>query len=91
VFYGDGRGQETGIFTLPKWSDLSLYEARGGEGDSEAAYLVAGLSCLSRSSNQTNETDRKNQMDPIPATRRRMFDYKTGTHFLGAAMFIPGT
>jgi hypothetical protein len=29
-------------------------------------------------------------MDQIPATRRGMCDYKTWTHFLGAAMFIPG-
>ncbi len=29
-------------------------------------------------------------MDQIPATRCSMCDYKTWTHFLGAAMFIPG-
>jgi len=34
--------------------------------------------------NQTNE------MNQIPATRREMCDYKTWTHYLGAAMFIPG-
>ena len=32
----------------------------------------AGLSCLSRSSNHTHETGRKNQMNQIPATRREM-------------------
>ena len=31
-----------------------------------------------------------NQTNQIPATRRRMCDYKTWTHFLGAAMFILG-
>jgi len=29
-------------------------------------------------------------MDQIPATRRSMYEYKTWTHFLGLAMFIPG-
>jgi hypothetical protein len=32
----------------------------------------AGLSCLSGSSNQTNETDRRNQMNQLLATRREM-------------------
>ena len=31
-----------------------------------------GLSCLSQSSNHTHETDRRNQIDQIPATRREM-------------------
>ena len=50
----------------------------------------AGLSCLFRSSNQANETDQTDQMDQIPATHCEICDYKTRTHFLGAAMFIPG-
>jgi hypothetical protein len=29
-------------------------------------------------------------MNQILAPRRSMCDYKTWTHFLGAAMFIPG-
>jgi hypothetical protein len=29
-------------------------------------------------------------MNQIPATRGGMCDYKIWTHFLGAAMFIPG-
>jgi hypothetical protein len=43
-----------------------------GKGDSEAVYQVAGLTCLSRSSNQTKGTDRRNQMNQISATRREM-------------------
>jgi hypothetical protein len=46
-------------------------------GDSKAVYLVRGLSCLSRSSNHTNERDRRNQMNQIPATRCDMLDGKT--------------
>jgi hypothetical protein len=49
----------------------------GGEGDSEQSLWYAGLSCLSRSSNQTNEADQRNKMDQIPATRREMLDCKT--------------
>ena len=40
--------------------------------DSKAVYLVAGLSCLSRSSNQTNETDQGNQMNQLRTMRREM-------------------
>jgi hypothetical protein len=32
----------------------------------------AGLACLSRSSNQPNEADQRNQMNQLPATRREM-------------------
>jgi hypothetical protein len=45
--------------------------------DSGPFIWFAGLSCLSRSSNQTHETDRRNQMDQIPATRREMLDCKS--------------
>jgi hypothetical protein len=58
--------------------------------DSGPFIWCAGRACLVRSSNHTDETDRRNQMNQIPATRRGMCDYKTWTHFLGAAMFIPG-
>ena len=44
---------------------------------SSSLIWCAGLSCLSRSSNHTHETDRRNQMDQIPATRRDMLDCKT--------------
>jgi hypothetical protein len=37
----------------------------------------AGLSCLARSTNHTHETDRRHQMNQIPATRREMLDCKT--------------
>ena len=40
------------------------------DGEFQAVYLVAGLSDLARSSNQTHETDRRNQIDQIPTTRR---------------------
>ena len=52
-----------------------------------------GLSSLSRlfcSLNQTNQRNPTDQINQLPATRRGMCDYKTWTHFLGAAMFIPG-
>jgi len=40
--------------------------------------------------NQKDQIDQKDQMNQIPAMRRSMCDYTTWTHFLGAAMFIPG-
>jgi hypothetical protein len=53
-----------------------------------------GLFSIFRVANQLNKPkkpDEPNKRDrPAPATRRRMCDYKTWTHFLGAAMFMPG-
>jgi len=43
---------------------------RGGR--FRAVYLVRGVSCLSRSSNHTNEIDQRDQMNQIPTTRREM-------------------
>jgi hypothetical protein len=45
---------------------------RAANDDSGRFIRSAGLSCLSRSSNLTNETARRNQMNQIPATRREM-------------------
>jgi hypothetical protein len=42
--------------------------------DSGPFIWFAGLSCLSRSSNQINQID---QTDQIPATRREMLDCKS--------------
>jgi hypothetical protein len=70
---------------------LSRIERRGpslgslgvGEGDSEAVYLVRG-SVLSLS---FVEPTKRDQMDQLPATRREMFDCKTGFSFL----LLPGS
>ena len=70
---------------------------RGGEGRFRGSVVgLFGLSRLSRlfrslnQTNQRNQTDQINQMNQLPVTRRSICDYKTWTHFLGAAMFIPG-
>jgi hypothetical protein len=57
------------------------------KGDSQTVYLVGLVYLVCLVPNQTNQ---RNRMDQLPATRRGMCDYKTWTHFLGAAMFIPG-
>jgi len=51
---------------------------------------LSGLSGFFGLSGSENEINEINQIDQIPATRRSMCDYETWTHFLGAAMFIPG-
>ena len=54
-------------------------------------YLVRGLFCLSRSSNQINQIDKMNQrnhLSQLPATRREMSDGKTLT--LGLKSPRPG-
>jgi hypothetical protein len=53
------------------------------DGEFLAVYLIwsAGLSCLSRSPNHTNETDQRNQLNQIPATRREISICKTCPRF----------
>jgi hypothetical protein len=45
---------------------------REGRAIQRQSIWCAGLAGLSRLPNHTHETDRRNQMDQIPATRREM-------------------
>jgi hypothetical protein len=49
-------------------------EAEFANDDFGRSSWCAGLAGLACSSNHTHETDRRNQMNQIPATRREMFD-----------------
>jgi hypothetical protein len=52
------------------WNFLTCnHSGSESEGDSEAVDLVCGSGCLSRSSNQTNESDQPDEIDPRHAPR----------------------